>query len=60
MMTVSKASIFSRFYLNSAMPDQLTHMLSGLNSETEYRVVVKAVDSYDNESAPLVASFTTR
>lgn len=59
-LSVSKASVSSRFYLNSEMPDQLMHVMSGLNSETDYRVVVKAYDSYDNESDPLVASFTTR
>ena len=59
-LPVTNASIFSRFYLNSEMPDELTHIISGLNSETEYRVVVKAYDSYDNESTPLMASFTTR
>lgn len=59
-LPVTNASIFSRFYLNSEMPDELTNIISGLNSETEYRVVVKAYDSYDNESTPLMASFTTR
>jgi 3',5'-cyclic AMP phosphodiesterase CpdA len=55
-----KAAIFSRFYLNSEMPEQFIHNFGGLQSETNYRVEVKALDSYDNESKPLVATFTTR
>lgn len=55
-----KASIFSRFYLNSEMPDQFIHSIGNLQSETDYRVEVKALDSFDNESIPLVATFTTR
>lgn len=56
----SKASIFSRFYLNSDMPDQFTQIMGNLKSSTDYRIEVKALDSYDNESKPLVATFTTR
>ena len=55
-----KASIFSRFYLNSDMPDQFTQIIGNLQSGTDYRIEVKALDSYDNESKPLVATFTTR
>lgn len=59
-VSVSKASIFSRFYLNSEMPDKFTQIMDGLQSGKDYRVEVVAYDSYDNESAPLAKSFTTR
>ena len=55
-----KASIFSRFYLNSDMPAQFIQSIANLQSQTDYRVEVKAVDSFDKESIPLVATFTTR
>ena len=55
-----KAAIFSRFYLNSEMPEKFVHNFGSLQSGIEYRVEVKALDSFDNESKPLVATFTTR
>lgn len=58
--SVGKASVFSRFYLNSEKPEQFIQIIKNLQSETDYRIEVKALDSYDNESKPLVASFTTR
>ena len=42
------------------MPDKFIQIIDNLQSGTDYRVEVKALDSYDNESKPLVASFTTR
>lgn len=59
-ISAGKASIFSGFYLNSEMPTEFFQNIKNLQSETEYYVEVKAYDSYDNESEPLVANFTTR
>lgn len=46
----AQARVFSRFYLNSEMPETLEYRLPGLKPGVEYRVRVKAVDSYGNES----------
>lgn len=55
-----QASIFSHFYLNSTKPDEFFQIIENLQPETEYYVEVKAYDSYENESAALVETFTTR
>src|SRR5690606_952019 len=52
---------FSQFYLNSETPETLSWTLTGLQSGKQYAVQIIAVDSYGNESAPLVSeSFTTK
>ena len=54
---VASASVFSLFYLNSDMPETLTHTLSGLAPGKEYSIEVKAFDSYENASVPLWSLF---
>lgn len=54
---VASASVFSLFYLNSDMPETLTHTLSGLAPGKEYSIEVRACDSYENVSAPLRSLF---
>lgn len=53
---VVSASIFSQFYLNSHAPESLEYMIEGLMYGKEYIIEVRAYDSYDNESEPLVRS----
>jgi hypothetical protein len=51
---------FSQFYLNSGMPASLSATLDGLTANTSYTAEVRAYDSYDNISAPIVSTlFTT-
>ena len=57
---VSTAHVFSQFYLNSDMPKVLSHTVGGLQAKTDYYIEVRALDSYDNASDPIVTSFTTR
>ncbi|MBR6141747.1 MAG: metallophosphoesterase [Bacteroidaceae bacterium] len=58
--TVVKSSfIFSQFYLNTDMPERLSCDVGGLTSGTEYTAEVIAYDSWDNQSTPLTATFTT-
>ena len=40
------------------MPKKLSHSFTGLKEGEEYSVEVIAYDSYDNQSAPLSATFT--
>lgn len=54
---VASASAFSFFYLNSDMPETITHSLSGLAPGMEYSIEVKAFDSYENASVPLRSLF---
>jgi len=56
---VQSSFIFSQFYLTTDMPERLSCDISGLDGNTEYMVEVVAYDSYDNQSAPLTATFTT-
>jgi predicted phosphodiesterase len=51
--------IFSGFYLNSAMPAQLTVNFTGLSRATSYTARVTAYDSYRKPSAPINATFQT-
>ncbi len=54
------ATVFSQFYLNSNMPGSLSYKMPGLRSGTAYTVSIKAVDSYNNQSTPVVSDrFTT-
>ncbi|MDR1456163.1 MAG: metallophosphoesterase [Tannerella sp.] len=57
--TVYSSSIFSQFYLNSDMPEQLTRRFSGLPYGKTLTVQVTAADSYDNRSAPLAGETFT-
>lgn len=58
--TVFEMKKFSYFYLNSHMPLSLTVSLKGIPADEELRVSVRAVDSYDQLSEPLVSeAFTT-
>lgn len=56
---VKSSFIFSQFYLTIDMPKRLTCDVDGLASGTEYTAEVIAYDSWDNQSAPLTATFTT-
>ena len=56
---VKNAFIFSQFYLTTDMPKKLSYTATGLTPNTEYTVEVVAYDSYDNQSTPLTATFTT-
>ena len=58
-LVLAEKFIFSQFYLNTDTPKTLSSYISGLKSDTEYQVEVVAYDSYDNVSAPLIASFKT-
>ena len=58
--TVAKTHvIFSGFYLNSAMPAELTVNFTGLAANTSYTARVTAYDSYRNPSQPINADFKT-
>jgi len=56
---VKSAFVFSQFYLTTDMPRQISYTFDGLTENTEYTAEVVAYDSYDNQSAPLTATFTT-
>ncbi|MBQ0089114.1 MAG: metallophosphoesterase, partial [Prevotellaceae bacterium] len=51
--------VFSQFYLNSAQPDSIQFLVSGLKAETTYTAEVTAYDSYENVSESISAEFTT-
>lgn len=55
---VKSSFVFSQFYLTTDMPKKLSHSFTGLKEGEEYSVEVIAYDSYDNQSAPLSATFT--
>ena len=55
---VRSAFVFSQFYLNTDMPNELSYSFSGLTANTEYTAEVVAYDSWDNQSSPLTATFT--
>lgn len=50
---VGRHSIFSGYYLNSAMPAELSAALKGVPDGRTLKARVKALDSYKNESAYL-------
>ena len=56
---VKSIFVFSQFYLNTDMPERLAYTVGGLAPGTEYTAEVVAYDSWDNQSAPLTAAFTT-
>ncbi|MBO7068858.1 MAG: metallophosphoesterase [Bacteroidaceae bacterium] len=56
---IKSSFVFSQFYLNRDMPKELSHTVGGLSPKTDYKVEVIAYDSWDNQSAPLTATFTT-
>ena len=56
---VKSAFVFSQFYLTTDMPEELSYTVNGLTPNTEYKVEVIAYDSWDNQSEPLTATFTT-
>lgn len=58
-IVVKSSFIFSQFYLTVDMPRHLSYDVSGLTPGTEYTAEVIAYDSWDNQSTPLTATFTT-
>ena len=52
---VSSRTCFSGYYLNSRQPKSFTMTFNGIAEETELTARVRAIDSYNNESAPLVS-----
>jgi len=56
---IAERFFFSQFYLNSDMPDTLVCTIDSLSSNTNYHFEVKAYDSYDNASHPIVGMFST-
>ena len=56
---VQSAFIFSQFYLTTDMPQTLSYTVEGLAGGTKYTAEVIAYDSWDNQSVPLSATFTT-
>ena len=56
---VKSKFIFSQFYLTIDTPEELTCTIGDLEQNTEYKVEVIAYDSWDNQSEPLSATFTT-
>ena len=56
---VKEGAVFSQFYLNSDMPETVTYKVFGLKPGRTYDVEVTALDSYENASAPLTATFIT-
>ena len=58
-MGITERFVFSQYYLYSGMPATLNYTITGLTSDTEYKVEIVAYDSYDNTSDPLVKTFKT-
>ena len=56
---VKSAFVFSQFYLMTDKPHTLSYTIDGLAEKTKYTAEVIAYDSYDNQSVPLTATFTT-
>ena len=56
---VQSAFVFSQFYLTTDMPQTLSYTVEGLAGGTKYTAEVTAYDSWDNQSVPLSATFTT-
>jgi hypothetical protein len=52
---VDSFKIFSQYYLNSSMPEQLTVNFSGLPTGKKLTAQVKAIDSYNDQSMPIVS-----
>lgn len=57
--TVDSVYVFSQFYLTIDTPQRLSYCIEGLTGNTKYTAEVFAYDSWDNESVPLSATFTT-
>jgi hypothetical protein len=53
--TIASYRVFSQYYLNSRMPKQLVAGFSGLPAGRKLTARVVAVDSYGNQSAPVVS-----
>lgn len=49
-------TLFSRFYLNSDMPDSLDTNITDLQPATKYTIKVIAVDSYKNKSTEITSA----
>lgn len=57
---IATFSKFSEYYLNSQMPESFTITFNGIPSGTTLKARVKAIDSYNNESAAIESvKFTT-
>lgn len=48
-------TVFSRFYLNSAIPSPLEVNVAGLEANTNYTINIAAVDSYHNTSEKIAS-----
>lgn len=57
--TVYSCDLFSLFYLNSDMPEQLTRRVTGLPPGKTLTLQVTAADSYGNRSEPLTGETFT-
>lgn len=57
--TVKEGAVFSQFYLNSDMPETITYKVYNLKPGRTYDVEVTALDSYENASTALTATFVT-
>mgnify|MGYP003315182938 CR=1 FL=1 len=55
--SIMEGSVFSQFYLNTDMPDTISYTLNNLKPGHTYDVVVTAIDSYENASEPITATF---
>jgi hypothetical protein len=53
--TVASYRVFSQYYLNSRMPKRLTAGFSGLPAGKKLAAHVTAVDSYNNQSVPVIS-----
>lgn len=49
-------TLFSRFYLNSDMPESLDANITDLQPATKYTIKVIAVDSYKNKSTEITSA----
>lgn len=57
--TVKDGAVFSQFYLNTDMPETINYKVFGLKPGRTYDVEVTALDSYENVSTALTATFVT-
>lgn len=56
---VKEGSVFSQFYLNTDMPESISYKVYNLKPGRTYDVEVTALDSYENVSDALYATFVT-